>query len=311
MWYVFTIWGFAERTNAALRKATCAFRTNLPDRAYRRHGHKAKTAHLRVSVLRGISPRGGADAERGACGGGAGCGRREGRCGGAGAQRVRRCGRAVRGCGRCRQHERPRGAERGRVAEASGGVRGGDAETCGGDRAEGGVGESEKTKRQETARTAGSVKRRMAEVILGAGNTRPRFAHREPKEGFRGSGVPGSDKIERLGSAVFHVKQLSQCSAISEQMFHVKHVQEGIRKRQKRGGSARPKRSRKPSRTYPAHARTSRQNANRAPAQAARHPDTSRAPAASGMPKPPQATRPRNLHAASRKPRAAPTHAAP
>lgn len=110
---------------------------------------------------------------------------------------------------------------------------------------------------------------------------------------------------------LFHVKQLSQCSAISEQMFHVKHVQEGIRKRQKRGGSARPKRSRKPSRTYPAHARTSRQNANRAPAQAARHPDTSHTPAANGMPKPPQATRPRNLHATSRKPRAAPTHAAP
>ena len=90
--------------------------------------------------------------------------------------------REVRGCG---------GAERGRIAEANDGVRGGVVEACGGDRAEGGVGESEKTKRQETARTAGSVKRRMAEVILGAGNTRPRFAHREPKEGFRGSGVPG------------------------------------------------------------------------------------------------------------------------
>ena len=72
-------------------------------------------------------------------------------------------GAGVRGRGRCRQHERPRGAERGRVAEANDGVRGGVVEACSGGRAEGSVGESEKTKRQETARAAGSVKRRRRE----------------------------------------------------------------------------------------------------------------------------------------------------
>ena len=95
------------------------------------------------------------------CGGGAGA-RGVRRWGDAGARRGWRCGRAVRGYGRCRQRERPRGAERGRIAEANDGVRGGVVEACSGGRAEGSVGESEKTKRQETARTAGSVKRRMA-----------------------------------------------------------------------------------------------------------------------------------------------------
>lgn len=130
-----------------------------------------------------------------------GCGvwatRREVRgCGGAAREEVRAGGAGVREMQTARAAARC-GARKSRGGER-GGVRGGDAETCGGDRAEGGVGESEKTKRQETARTAGSVKRRMAEVILGAGNTRPRFAHREPKEGFRGSGVPGFRGRTRL-----------------------------------------------------------------------------------------------------------------